>query len=448
MAALPVAEFIRAAVVPRTASHASGSIEAAEAIRRAHPEVATHSIHTAAILGDAAGVARFLASDPADATAAGGPYQWDALTHLCFSNYLRHDRDRSDGFVRAARALLDAGASATTGFWEADHQPRPEWESALYGAAGVAHHAALTRLLLERGADPNDGEVVYHAPETRDNTALKLLVESGRLTPGSLAVLLIRKHDWHDYEGVKYLLEHGADPNHVRPQGWVAIHHAIARDNDLEIIELLLDHGADPSLAMSGRSAVAHAAHRGRGDVLAALERRGRPVSLVGADRLIAACALQDGTAARSIAAREPALVAEVVAAGGALLAEFAGNGNTEGVGLLLDLGVPVAAGYGGDGYFDIAPESTALHVASWKACHDVVRLLIDRGAPVNARDGRGRTALSLAVKACVDSYWTEYRSPASVAALLEAGADLHGVGWPSGYDEVDDLLRSHGAGG
>jgi hypothetical protein len=28
----------------------------------------------------------------------------------------------------------------------------------------VAHNADLTRLLLERGADPNDNETPYHAP--------------------------------------------------------------------------------------------------------------------------------------------------------------------------------------------------------------------------------------------------------------------------------------------
>ena len=119
--------------------------------------------------------------------------------------------------MRAATALLDAGASANTGFFDKDHQPAPEWESALYGAAGVAHHAGLTRLLLERGADPNDDEVPYHAPETHDNDALKVLVESGRLTADSLATMLLRKADWHDYDGLEYLLEHGADPNRMTP---------------------------------------------------------------------------------------------------------------------------------------------------------------------------------------------------------------------------------------
>ena len=59
--------------------------------------------------------------------------------------------------------------------------------------------------------------------------------------------------------------------------------------------------------------------------------------------------------------------------------------------------------------------------------------------------DGKGRTPLMLAVKACVDSYWTYRRSPESVEALLRAGASMSGVDFPLGYTEVDDLLKSHG---
>jgi len=96
-----------------------------------------------------------------------------------------------------------------------------------------------------------------------------------------------------------------------------------------------------------------------------------------------------------------------------------------------------------GDGYYGIAKESTALHVAAWRARPDVVKELIARGAPVNVGDGEGRTALQLAVKACVDSYWTELRSPASVRALLEAGASTEGIELPTGYGEIDELLRN-----
>jgi ankyrin repeat protein len=389
-------------------------------------------------------VKRLIERDPQSATTKGGPRGWDALTHLCFSRYLRLDKTRSDGFVRAARALLDAGASANSGWHEVDHQPNPEWESVLYGAAGIAHHPELTQLLLEHGADPNDGEVVYHTPETYDNRALKLIVETGQLTSESLSLMLIRKHDWHDYDGVKWLLEHGADPNQNRWRGFRAIHHAIARDNHIRIIELLLDHGADPTLESEGMSAVARAARRGRRDVLESLKRRRISFELEGVDRLIAACARNDAPAAASIAEREPALVTELRRRGGQLLAEFAGNGNTDGIRRLLDLGVPVDSLFEhGDGYWGIAPSSTALHVAAWRAQHDTLGLLIGRGVPVDARDGNGRTPLMLAVKACVDSYWTDRRSPESVRTLLRAGASIEGVRYPSGYDEVDQLLAA-----
>ena len=158
------AEFITAACVPRDESHASGTLERADAILKAHPEVARANIHTAAILGDNASVRQFVERDGRAATAKGGPHDWDALTHLCFSRYLRLDPRRSDGFVRAAKLLLDAGASANTGWTEPDHQPEPEWEPVLYGAAGIAHHPELTALLLAHGANPNDNEVVYHTP--------------------------------------------------------------------------------------------------------------------------------------------------------------------------------------------------------------------------------------------------------------------------------------------
>ena len=85
-----------------------------------------------------------------------------------------------------------------------------------------------------------------------------------------------------------------------------------------------------------------------------------------GVDRLIAACAVDDARTVHEIREREPRLVRELLAQGPTLLAEFAGTWNTPGVRHLLDLGVPVNARYAGDGYFDIAKESTALHVAAW----------------------------------------------------------------------------------
>ena len=356
-----------------------GSLERSEAILAAHPDVASSDIHVAAILGDDRAVRRFLDTDPSAATARVGPRGCDALTYLCFSNYLRLDPTRSDGFIRAAQALLDAGASANTGFWDITHEPEPQWESAIYGAAGVAHHAELTRLLLEYGANPNDGETPYHLPETYDNRALKILVDSDTLTDESLTMILLRKTDWHDYEGIKWLLGCGVDPNRTNFFGKTALHNAVLSDNALPIIEVLLNHGANPMLvterpdriraAEANQTAVSMAVRRGRGDVLDLFERRGFPIELQGVERLIGACARNNAAKVHSIAAGEPRLVDELLDEGSTLLAQFAATGNTEGVRHLLDLGVDVRAqDPHGNSYLGIAENSTALHVAAWLA--------------------------------------------------------------------------------
>jgi ankyrin repeat protein len=97
-----------------------------------------------------------------------------------------------------------------------------------------------------------------------------------------------------------------------------------------------------------------------------------------------------------------------------------------------------------GDPYFDIARNSTALHVAAWRAWPAAVEELLVRGADVNAPDGKGRTALQLAVKACVDSHWKRRRSPEWVEPLLQAGASMDGIEIPTGYAEADELLRRY----
>ena len=288
--------FLEAALVPRDASHGSGTLETADAIVAGHPSVARSSIYAAAVLADEDAVRAFLASDPKSATEPGGPRNWDALTHLCFSRYSIANRTRSEAFVRTARALLDAGANAQTGWTETlgHPHPRPVFESAIYGAAGLARNAELTRLLLERGADPNDEETPYHAPEGYDNAVVQVLVKSGKLNEKSFATMLIRKADWHDEKGMKLLLDHGADPNAMT--GHNALHQAIRRDNSLSIVELLLDHGANPALKNTrfGRTAGEMAARRGRGDILRLFERRGIAMRFEGVEKLIAACAMDE----------------------------------------------------------------------------------------------------------------------------------------------------------
>lgn len=445
----PVDAFLRAALVPRDGtSHSDGTLEEANAILARYPIVAAANIYTAAALGDEPTVRAFLARDPSLVSATGGPYNWDALCHLCFSRYLRLDATRSDAFVATAKALLDAGANPNSGWFEKPWRagdPDP-WESALYGAAGSAHHPGLTQLLLDRGADPNDGETPYHVPEGYDNTVLEILLKSGKVDERGKAWILARKADWHDLDGMQLALKYDCNPNYIPHWGSSALQHSILRDNRIEIVRLLLDAGGDPLLASArdGRNSVQMAAIRGRGDVLKLFEERGHDLKLAGVERLIAACALADREQIATLTADAPSLRDALLRGGGHLLGAFTGVGNTEGVRCLLDLGVPADTLYPGDAYFDTPANSTALHVGAWRAKPGTVQLLIERGTPLNARDGNGNTALQLAVRACTDSYWQNRRSPEWVEPLLAAGASAEGIEIPTGYDAADDLLRKY----
>lgn len=417
-----------------------GSLEEAAHILDSHPEIATSDIHTAAITGNAALVRAWLAEDAANANAVSEPYQGTALAYLCLSKYLRLHKEKSDDFMEAATALLDAGADPGLGFQTA--APYIEYETPLYGAAGLAQHAALTKLLLSRGADPNDEEAVYHSPETWDNAAMQQIVETGRLTRENLSMMLIRKIDWHDEQGLTYLLAHGADANGERRRGWHALHHALKRANGLCVFEKLLKAGADPHLSSNGITAVTMAACEGRGDVLLLFKQHGVDIQLHGVFELIAACALDEGDAVQTLAAASPAVVMQLKDMGGELLARFSLCGNAAGIRHLLKLGIPADEPYrNGDGYYQIPTGSLPIHVAAFLGYPAVVTTLIAAGASIDVPDKNGQTPLALAVKACVDSYWTARRSPDSVKALLEAGASVKHIPFPTGYAEIDTLI-------
>jgi len=439
----PHDQFLLAATVPIDGWHGGGDLAEAEALLAAHPNLPSHSIHAAAVLGDSAAVTRFLQREPGLATTPGGPHGWDPLTHLCFSRYLRLDPGRSEGLVESARQLLLAGANPNTGWNETLPEGREILEAALYGAAGIAQHPGLTRLLLEHGGDPNDEETPYHVPETYDLTVLRILLEAGRFNANSLATVLLRKCDWHDVEGVRLALQFGADPNRQTVWGRTPFHQAVIRSNPLAIVQAMLDHGADPTLPFQGTPGYRLAAREGRGDILRLLQERGWPLEFTGVDRLLAACALGDVASARGFALELYGTTGPDRLEAGRWLGRFANSGDPASVGALLDVGLPVDAEWPeGLSFLNIPPRSTALHVAAWRARHPVVALLVARGADIHRQDGLGRTPLDLAVKACVDSWWMGRRTTESILTLLAAGADPAGIALPTGYPEADAVLQ------
>ena len=262
---------------------------------------------------------------------------------------------------------------------------------------------------LARGADPNlGGEVAYHAPEGFDAEAMQAVVESGRLSDAGLTTMLHRKLDWTDLAGVRWLLEHGVDPNALSAWGDRALHHSLARDNALPLLEALLDFGADPSLrapAREDRSAVAVAARSGRADALELFGSRGFATELDGDDAFFAALSRGDRRSTLAFVTAEPRIAERLGASHQGIVATLAGAGNTAALELALDIGFPMS----GD----------ALSVAVWRGRVDAVRLLLDRGALVSASE------LSLAERALTEmSEWTPHHSRDILDALQASASE------------------------
>ena len=103
----------------------------------------------------------------------------------------------------------------------------------------------------------------------------------------------------------------------------------------------------------------------------------------------------------------------------------------------LIDRGVDPAAG--------TATGSNAFHWAADRGNLDTVRLLIERGAPLEAETMYGGTVLGATVWSMIHE--TRADHAAIIEALVRAGARLDASGYPTGDDRVDDLLRRLGAG-
>ena len=116
----------------------------------------------------------------ADATRQGGPFDWEPLLYLCYSRVSPAPTEAAT--LAAATFLLDHGADPNAGFlWHGLTTPF----TALTGAFGGGeqdqpphpHAPVLARLLLERGADPNDAQALYNRMfgPSNDHLALGVL---------------------------------------------------------------------------------------------------------------------------------------------------------------------------------------------------------------------------------------------------------------------------------
>src|SRR5262249_27470546 len=92
-----------------------------------------------------------------------GPKGWEPLLYLCFTRLPLPAV--SDNAVAIARALLDHGADPNAHFLAGDSRHTPPGRGLRDGRGNPPpppRRDELTRLLLERGAEPYDGQVLYN----------------------------------------------------------------------------------------------------------------------------------------------------------------------------------------------------------------------------------------------------------------------------------------------
>ena len=334
-----------------------------------------------------------------DANEPGGPRGWAPLLYVCHSCFPS---------ASLAGELLERGADPNASF-ENEYGSM----SALYGAAGVAHDPELTRVLLEAGADPDDGESLYHSTEAREVDCLRLLLEHGATTSGTNALAHALDYDAPEHDATHHarlLLEAGADPN----EG-ALVSHAVRRGGGPATVRMLAEFGAD--LVRPGgetwrgdvtlRTPYQHAILRGRVDVAQTLAELGGATEVSDEDVAVAALARGERPVS-SFPERPDHDQQEVI-----VLAALRGH---------LD---PIVATVGPSfsGVVGGSPEGSLLHHAAWIGSPDLVEGLLARGADPTTRTPNDAEPLGWAAHGS-NNHRLEGRDYVGVAELLVAAGN------------------------
>ncbi len=371
--AAAVEEFVRSAT--------GGASGRAERLLALHPRIATASLYTELVLGDAASVVARLRSDPSLATRPGGPLGWEPLLYACHTSVHGGDRARLEGLVAIARELCARGADPNAEYHWNWHPELPR--TALWAAICTVSHLPLAEVLLEAGANPTDGVSAHIAGGGGNVAALELLARYGLKMdgiPGGVPPLVYMMLWATEPAGPRWLLEHGANPDLPWGAEGESPIHVAARRWDVPMIDLLVEHGADVQRRRAdGRTAYAVAELHGNRDVAARLASLGVSDELSPLDRFVAACARGDRTAL-SLVAAQPSLRDQLRPEHHLLLHRQAESGNAT------VLETMIACGF--DPNVRDSDGVTPLHRAAMGGHPDAARVLMAGGARLDAVDG------------------------------------------------------------
>jgi ankyrin repeat protein len=369
-----VDEFVRCAT--------GGASGRAARLLALHPRIASATIQTALVLGDADRVADWLRDRPSLAREPGGPLNWEPLLYTCHT-CLHHDApERVTGLVRIARQLCSLGANPNAEYHWNWHPELPR--TALWAAVCTIRHLPLAEVLLDAGANPTDGVTTHIAGGGGDLAALELLHRYGVSVngiPGGVPPLVHMMQWSTNPAGPRWLVEHGADPNLSWGKDGDAPIHVAARRWDVPLVELLVKHGADVSQRRAdGCTAHTIAELFGNHDIATRLLAHGAIDELTPLEQFVAACARNDRTGANAMLASHPSLRSELRPEHHLMLHRPAESGNAPVLETMLACGFNPGA--------KDNESVTPLHRAAMGGHPDAVRVLLAHGAAVNALDG------------------------------------------------------------
>ena len=369
-----VDEFIRCAT--------GGATGRAERLLALHPRLASATLQTALVLGDAAAVGERLRNHPELVRQPGGAQNWEPLLYVCHTSMHDNAPGRLNGLVAIARQLCALGADPNAEYRWNWHPELPR--TVLWGAVCAVRHLPLAEALLEGGANPTDGVTAHIAGGGGDVDALELLHRHGLNVngiPGGVPPLLYMMLWADNPAGPYWLIDHGADVNRVWGDAGEAALHAAARRWDVPMIERLVAHGAHVSRRRAdGATPHTLAQLHGNPEIAAWLLDHGAVNELSPLERFVAACARADRAAADAMLAADPLLPAQLRAEHHLMLHRPAESGNAPGLETMLACGFEPSA--------RDKDNVTPLHRAAMGGHVDAVGVLLKYGADLDALDG------------------------------------------------------------
>jgi len=368
-------------------------------------------IFIAAALGNVAAVESLLAADPSLARCTGGPKQTQAITYAAHGRFYLLDYSYAERQQRIVKLLLAHGADPNSSVPQDEGDRRL---SALYGCCRQTGNAPVAKLLLDAGANPDDGESLYHASELRDTTCLELILAAG-IPAEHREWCIVRALDAENPAAVAAYLKYGTKPDHFH------LHWALFRQRSLQVIQLLVAHGADINGLckqhwllgrIEGLTPLQVAERNGAKSIAEYLLARGATDNRTPVDYLIGACWREDEQAVRAL------IPVPLLPRDHGNVATAARSGRLKVVELMLDAG------------FDIEARSddldaTPLGYAATTGDAPMVELLLARGARQGISNKYGGTPVSAAVYCAAHFNSGRGNYVQVVRALLEAGGEV-----------------------